>query len=51
MGFVDSRNAQTVIVGLSEELGLELDIGERNYLRDWDRMRDFAHRLVDQRCE
>ena len=44
MGFLDRRIAGTVMVGLSGELGLELDMEGRNDLRDWDGMRDFAHR-------
>ena len=30
----------------SKELGLELDMRGRNDLRDWDRIRDFAHRFA-----
>jgi len=47
MGFMDRRIAQTVMVGLSEELGLELDTRGRNDLGDWDRIRDFAHRFAE----
>jgi menaquinone-dependent protoporphyrinogen oxidase len=47
MGFLDRRIARTVMVGLFEELGLELDMGGRNDLRDWDRIRDFAHRVAE----
>jgi len=51
MGFLDRRIARSVIVGLSEELGLELDMRGRNDLRDWDRIRDFAHRFVESLSE
>jgi len=30
----------------SKELGLELDMRGRNDLRDWVRIRDFAHRFA-----
>jgi menaquinone-dependent protoporphyrinogen oxidase len=43
MGFLDKRIAQSVMIGLSKELGLELDMKGRNDLRDWDRIQDFAH--------
>ena len=46
MGFLDKRIAQTVMAGLSGELGLELDMRGRNDLRDWDRIRYFAHRFA-----
>jgi menaquinone-dependent protoporphyrinogen oxidase len=47
MGFLDKKIAQSVMVGLSEEKGLELDMKGRNDLRDWDRIRDFAHRFAE----
>jgi len=47
MGFVDRRIARSMMVGLSGELGLGLDMRGRNDLRDWDRIRDFAHRFAE----
>jgi len=46
MGFLDKRIAQSVMVGLSNDLGLELDMKGRNDLRDWDGIRDYAHRFA-----
>ena len=36
-----------MMVGLSGELRLELDMKGRNDLRDLDRIRDFAHRFAE----
>ena len=47
MGFLDKRIAQSVMIGLSKELGLELDMKGRNDLRDWDRIKNFAHRFAE----
>jgi len=47
MGFLDRKIAQSVMLGLSKEQGLELDMKGRNDLRDWDRIRDFAHRFAE----
>jgi menaquinone-dependent protoporphyrinogen IX oxidase len=47
MGFLDKKIAQSVMLGLSKDLGLELDMKGRNDLRDWDRIREFAHRFAD----
>jgi menaquinone-dependent protoporphyrinogen oxidase len=47
MGFLDKKIAQSVMVGLSEEKGLELDMKGRNDLRDWDRIREFAYRFAE----
>ena len=47
MGFLDKKIAQSVMLGLSEEQGLELDMKGRNDLRDWDRIRDFAYRFAE----
>ena len=47
MGFLDRRITQTAMVGLSNDLGLELDMKGRNDLRDWDRIRDFVHRFAE----
>ena len=47
MGFLDRKIAQSVMLGLSNDLGLELDMKGRNDLRDWDRIRDFAHRFAE----
>ena len=47
MGFLDRKIAQSVMLGLSKEKGLELDMKGRNDLRDWDRIRDFAHRFAE----
>ena len=46
MGFLDKKIAQSVMVGLSKDLGLEFDMKGRNDLRDWNRIRDFAHRFA-----
>jgi len=46
MGFLDKKIAQSVMLGLSKEQGLELDMKGRNDLRDWDRIRDFANRFA-----
>ena len=46
MGFLDKKIAQSVMMGLSKEKGLEFDMKGRNDLRDWDRIRDFAHRFA-----
>jgi len=46
MGFLDRKIAQSVMLGLSKEHGMELDMKGRNDLRDWDRIRDFAHRFA-----
>ena len=43
MGFLDKKIAQSVMLGLSKEHGVEIDMKGRNDLRDWDRIRDFAH--------
>jgi len=51
MGFIDRKIAQSVMLGLSAELGLELDTRGRNDLRDWDRIRDFAHRFAESLYE
>jgi len=47
MGFLDKRIAKTVMVGLSKDKGLEFDTEGRNDLRDWDMIRDFAHRFAE----
>jgi menaquinone-dependent protoporphyrinogen oxidase len=47
MGFLDRRIAQTVMVGLSNDFGLEFDMKGRNDLRDWDRIREFAYRFAE----
>ena len=47
MGFVDKKIAQSVMLGLSKEKGMEIDAKGRNDLRDWDRIRDFAHRFAE----
>ena len=47
MGFLDRRIAGTVMLGLSEEQGLELDMKGRNDLRDWDRVRESARRFAE----
>jgi len=46
MGFIDKKIAQTVMVGLSKEFGLEFDMKRRNDLRDWDKIRGFADKFV-----
>jgi menaquinone-dependent protoporphyrinogen oxidase len=47
MGFLDKKIAQSVMLGLSNEHGMEIDMKGRNDLRDWDRVRDFAHRFAE----
>ena len=47
MGFLDKKIAQSVMLGLSKEKGLELDMKGRNDLRDWDDIRNFAHRFAE----
>jgi len=47
MGFLDKKIAQSVMLGLSKERGMELDMKGRNDLRDWDRIRDFAQRFAE----
>ena len=47
MVFLDRMIARSVMVGLSGELGLELDMGGRNDLRDWDSVREFTHRFAE----
>lgn len=49
MGFLDRRIAGSVMVGLSRELMLELDMRGRNDLRDWDK--GFAHRVAESLSE
>jgi menaquinone-dependent protoporphyrinogen oxidase len=47
MGFLDKKIAQSVILGLSNEHGMELDMKGRNDLRDWDQIREFAQRFSE----
>ena len=47
MGFVDRRIAGVVMLGLGKDHGLEFDVGGRNDLRDWDRVREYAHRFAE----
>jgi len=47
MGFLDKKIAQSVMLGLSKDQGMELDPKGRNDLRDWDKVRDFAHRFIE----
>ena len=47
MGFLDKKIVQSVILGLSKDQGMELDTKGRNDLRDWDRVKDFAHRFAE----
>jgi len=47
MGFLDKKIAQSVMLGLSKDQGMELDAKGRNDLRDWDRIRDFAHGFAE----
>jgi menaquinone-dependent protoporphyrinogen oxidase len=47
MGFLDKRIAKTVMAGLSKDKGMEFDTEGRNDLRDWDRIRGFAHRFAE----
>jgi len=47
LGFLDKKIAQSVMLGLSKEHGMEIDMKGRNDLRDWDRVRNFAHRFAE----
>jgi len=47
MGFLVKKVTQLVMLGLSNEKGLELDMNGRNDLRDCDSVRDFAHRFAE----
>ena len=47
MGFLDKRIAQTVMLGLSEEKGMEFDADGRNDLRDWGRIKEFARSFAE----
>jgi menaquinone-dependent protoporphyrinogen oxidase len=46
MGFLDKKIAQSVMLGLSNEHGMELDMKGRNDLRDWDSVKEFAFRFA-----
>jgi len=47
LGFLDKKMAEAVMLGLSKDQGMELDMKGRNDLRDWDSVRDFAHRFAE----
>lgn len=47
MGFMDKKVAQSVMLVLSNEHGMEIDMKGRNDLRNWDSVRDFAHRFAE----
>ncbi len=47
MGFLEKKIAQSVMLGLSKEHGMEIDMKGRNDLRDWGRIRSFAHRFAE----
>ena len=47
MGFLDKKIAQSVMLGLSKDKGLEFDADGRNDLRDWERVKGFAHRFAE----
>jgi len=47
MGFLDRRIAGVVMLGLGKDHGLEFDVEGRNDLRDWDRVREYAHRFAE----
>lgn len=47
MGFLDRRIAKTVVLGRSKDKEMELDVEGRNDLRDWDRIREFAHSFAE----
>ena len=47
MGFLNKKISQSVMLGLSNEQGLELDMKGRNDLRDWDRVKEFAYRFAE----
>jgi menaquinone-dependent protoporphyrinogen IX oxidase len=50
-GFLDKRIAGSVLMGLSNERGMEFDAKGRNDFRDWDKIRDFAHRFAESLSE
>jgi len=45
LGFLDKKIAEAVMLGLSKDQGMELDVKGRNDFRDWDRVREFARRF------
>ena len=47
MGFLDKRITRVVMLGLGKDHGLKFDVEGRNDLRDWDRVREFAHRYAE----
>jgi menaquinone-dependent protoporphyrinogen oxidase len=47
MGFLDKKIAQSVLIGLSKEQGLELDMKGRNDLRDWDKINEYANKFIE----
>ena len=47
MGFLDKKIAQSVMLGLSKEKGLEFDADGRNDLRDWGRVEEFARGFAE----
>jgi menaquinone-dependent protoporphyrinogen oxidase len=47
MGFLDRKIAQSVMLGLSKDKGLEFVPDGRNDLRDWGRVREFARSFVE----
>jgi hypothetical protein len=46
IGFLDKRIAKTVMQGLAKDKGMELKVEGRNDPRDWNRIREFAHRFA-----
>ena len=47
LGFLDKKMAEAVLMGLSKDQGMELDMKGRNDFRDWDSVRDFAYRFAE----
>ena len=47
MGFLDKKIAQSVMMGLSKEKGLDLDMKGRNDLRDWDKINEFGNKFTE----
>ena len=47
MGFLDKKVAQSVMLGLSKNHGMEFDMNSRNDLRDWDQIWNLAKRFAE----
>lgn len=47
LGFLDKKIAEVVMLGLSKDQGMGIDMKGRNDLRDWDSVKGFAHRFAE----